>query len=98
MLAIDVASDFVEQALLLFGVLLGPSLFIGMTGYHLLHKGQKLLANRRHRLFLRSLPCIQCQYLSDSEWLPCAVQPSYALTDAAKNCLDFARSSAECSN
>lgn len=91
MLAADVASTVVEQMLLFFGVLLGPSCLVGMVIYALAKKGRKVLIARRQRYFLRSLPCRQCQYLSDCEWLPCAVHPSHALTEAALNCPDFTK-------
>jgi len=89
--------DIVSTALLLFSIVIGPAIFVlTIVGYGV----QQIIAITRqyreqrylcwHRLSLReSLPCRNCQYFANDEFLPCAVNPLEALTEAANSCHDF---------
>jgi hypothetical protein len=38
---------------------------------------------------LNKLPCQNCEFLCNNNYLKCAVQPSMVMTEAAKNCPDY---------
>ncbi len=38
---------------------------------------------------LHQIPCAKCQYFTGNHHLKCTVQPCFALTEEAINCLDF---------
>jgi len=43
----------------------------------------------RHRLLTSGSPCIQCHYLTQNAYLPCAVNPHMVATSVAVNCAHF---------
>lgn len=83
------AAAIVTNGLLLFGVLFGPVLFIGVIVWHVVKISRGWMRDRKQRLFYRSLPCQDCCYFSSCEALPCAVNPRQVLTAEARSCLDF---------
>ncbi|MBV6625970.1 MAG: hypothetical protein KI793_24070 [Rivularia sp. (in: Bacteria)] len=38
---------------------------------------------------LSSIPCYKCQFFSNNQQLPCAVQPALVLSEEAFNCSDY---------
>ncbi len=38
---------------------------------------------------LHKVPCKNCQYYTNNNYIKCAVQPSIVLTEEAKNCSDY---------
>jgi hypothetical protein len=86
---VELAAELLTNVLLLFGVLFGPVLFMGVIIWHAVKTGRDWVRDRKQNLFDRSLPCQNCCYFSNCEVLPCAVNPHEVLTAEARSCLDF---------
>ncbi|MEM9087518.1 MAG: hypothetical protein AAGC93_02125 [Cyanobacteria bacterium P01_F01_bin.53] len=88
------AKEIVSTALLLFGIVIGPALFLLTIIVYGVTRVSAWVREYREQRYLRSLPCGQCRYFANDEFLPCAVNPLQVLTDESRHCDDFAR--AEC--
>lgn len=73
--AIVSAAEIVTNGLLLFGILLGPILFLGFIVWYGVEKGISVRRNRKQQLLYRALPCQKCHYFSGCQALPCAINP-----------------------
>lgn len=85
------AKDIVSTALLLFGIVIGPALFLLTIIVYGVTRASAWVREHREQRYLRSLPCGQCQYFANDEFLPCAVNPLQVLTDESRHCHDFSR-------
>lgn len=83
------AKEIVSTALLLFGIVIGPALFLLTLIVYGVTRISSWVAEYREQRYLRSLPCGQCRYFANDEFLPCAVNPLQVLTDESHNCYDF---------
>lgn len=81
--------EVVATALLFLGVVLGPAIFLLAIISWVAKKLILMVVAYRQRQYLRSLPCRNCRYFTNDEFLPCAVNPLQALTDEAHSCYDF---------
>lgn len=52
----------------------------------------------RHKLLTSGSPCTQCHYLTQNEYLPCAVNPHIVATSDAVNCADFRKEKSDFSS
>ena len=85
------AEDIVSTALLFLGVVLGPAMFLLSIVVYCVNRVIAQIREYKEQRYLRSLPCSHCHYFSNGEFLQCAVNPQQVLTEASKQCFDFAR-------
>ncbi|MFQ4142128.1 hypothetical protein [Chlorogloeopsis sp. ULAP02] len=65
-----------------------PIIFLAMAGVIASHK-LKLFHEFNRLNKLQQHSCQNCRYFSNNKYLKCAVNPMTALTEEAKNCLDY---------
>ncbi len=69
-------------------LILAPFLFLVMAGIIVSHKLRLLrLSNKQNNL--HKVPCQNCKFFSNNNFLKCAVNPSTVLTKEAINCCDY---------
>lgn len=80
------AKEMVSTGLLFLGVVLGPTIFLlSIVGYGVT-RTMSWVGELKEQRYLRSLPCRNCRYFTNSEFLQCAVNPQQVLTDEARSC------------
>lgn len=84
------AADIVSAGLLLFGVLLGPIIFVASVVAYVVKRATSMWKTYRERCYVRSHPCGNCRYFTNGDFLKCAVNPIAVLTEEARSCHDFA--------
>lgn len=89
------AEEIVSTALLFLGVVLGPAIFLLSILVYGVNRTISWVAKYKEQRYLRSLPCSNCRYFMNGEFLQCAVNPRQVLTDDASRCYDFVWSANE---
>ncbi|MEL7141794.1 MAG: hypothetical protein AAFS04_15400 [Cyanobacteria bacterium J06631_9] len=84
------AADIVSAGLLLFGVLLGPVIFVASVVAYGTKRAVSMWKVYQERRYVRSHPCGNCRYFTNGDFLKCAVNPIAVLTEDARSCHDFA--------
>ncbi|MDM9381488.1 hypothetical protein QUB80_12330 [Chlorogloeopsis sp. ULAP01] len=69
-------------------LIVAPIIFLAMAGVIVSHK-LKLFHQFNRLNNLQQHSCQNCRYFSNNKYIKCAVNPTIALTEEAKNCLDY---------
>jgi hypothetical protein len=77
--------DFLPVFPVSFLIIWGMAAWIFLDIPKLLRRGTVLPRKRC------KFPCQSCQYFTDNPYVKCAVHPTIAMTDAAKDCSDYSK-------